>query len=97
MALNSELLVGSYNCDGFTSSSTYLHVDSYNCWGLPNLITNDDIDPDDNFYNDLILMLIVYTIRRKNLMTKLYQKCKLLQHFPLSTLMLEVCQQILVI
>ena len=26
MALNSELLVGSYNCDGFTSSSMYLNT-----------------------------------------------------------------------
>ena len=26
MALNNELLVGSYNCDGFTSSSTYLNM-----------------------------------------------------------------------
>ena len=44
----------------------------------------------------MALMLIVYTLRRMNLMTHLYQTCKLFQHFPLSTLMLEVCQQILI-
>ena len=31
-----------------------MHVDrEYNCRGLPNLVTNDNIDPDDNFYNGL--------------------------------------------
>ena len=28
-----------------------MRIDSYNCRDLPNLLTNDDIDPDDNFYN----------------------------------------------
>ena len=61
MALNSELLVGSYNCDGFTSSSTFLHADSYNCRGLPNLVTNDDIDHDNNIYNELNVDSVYYT------------------------------------
>ena len=71
-----------------------MRIDSYNGKGFPNLITNDDIDPMIIFI--MALMLIEYTIRRMNLMTKLYQKGKLLQHFPLSTLMLDVCQLILV-
>ena len=31
-----------------------MHVDrEYNCRGLPNIVTNDNIDPDDNFFNGL--------------------------------------------
>ena len=72
-----------------------MHVDSYNGGGLPNLVTNDDIDPDDNFYNDLNVDSVYYTDDEFN--DFFYQKCKLLQHFPLSTLMLEVCQLLLII
>ena len=39
-----------------------MHVDrEYNCRGLPNLVTSDNIDPDDNFYNGLNVDSVYYT------------------------------------
>ena len=38
-----------------------MHVGSYNYRGLPNVVTNNNIDPDDNLYNDLNVDSVYYT------------------------------------